>query len=73
MTVFLRLLPYDDKAAALTEAVAAVREGRTLNPVVHAVDPARFAKSLARRLPIGSASAFGGCSLSCRHLRVMEG
>src|SRR5262245_27642559 len=42
MTVFLRLLPYDDKAAALAEAVAAVRGGRTLNPVVHPVDPASF-------------------------------
>lgn len=40
--LFLRLLPHDDKATALTEAVAAVREGRTLNPVVHTVDPASF-------------------------------
>ncbi len=49
-SLFLRLLPYEDKAAALAEAVAAVREGRTLNPstelragpVVYAVDPASF-------------------------------
>lgn len=41
-TLFFRLLPYEDKAAALAEAVAAVREGRTLNPVIHAVDPASF-------------------------------
>lgn len=38
--LFLRLLPYDDKAAALTEAVAAVREGKNATPVVHTVDPA---------------------------------
>jgi hypothetical protein len=41
-SLFFRLLPYDDKAAALAEAVAAVREGRTLNPVAHTVDPTSF-------------------------------
>lgn len=41
-SLFLRLLPYEDKAAALAEAAAAVREGRTSNPVVHPVDPASF-------------------------------
>src|SRR5215510_7737388 len=41
-SLFLRLLPYDDKAAALAEAVVAAREGRTLNPVVHTVDPTSF-------------------------------
>jgi hypothetical protein len=41
-SLFLRLLPYDDKATALAEAVAAVREGRTLNPVVHVMDPDSF-------------------------------
>jgi hypothetical protein len=41
-SLFLRLLPYDDKAAALTEAVATVREGRALNPLVHTVDPTSF-------------------------------
>lgn len=41
-SLFLRLLPYDDKAATLTEAVVAIREGRTLNPVVHTVDPTSF-------------------------------
>ena len=40
--IFLRLLRDEDKAAALAEAVAAVREGRTLNPVVYTVDPASF-------------------------------
>jgi hypothetical protein len=40
--LFLRLLPYDDKASALAEAVKAVREGHTLNSVVHRVDPASF-------------------------------
>src|SRR6266508_2451044 len=40
--LFLRLLPYDDEASALAEAVKAVREGRTLNPVVHTVDPVSF-------------------------------
>ena len=41
-SLFLRLLPYHDKAAALTEAVAAVREGYTPNPAIHTVDPASF-------------------------------
>jgi hypothetical protein len=37
-----RLLPYEDKATALSEAVVAVRDGHSLNAVVHAVDPASF-------------------------------
>ena len=37
--LFFRLLSHDDKAAALAEAVAALREGHTLNPVTYAVDP----------------------------------
>ena len=41
-TLFFRLLSHEDKAAALSEAVAAVGEGRSLNPVAHAVDPASF-------------------------------
>jgi len=41
-SLFLRLLLHDDKAAALAEAVTAVREGRMLNPVVHTIDPASF-------------------------------
>jgi hypothetical protein len=41
-SLFLRLLPYEDKTVALAEAVVAVREGRTLNPVVHTVNPASF-------------------------------
>jgi hypothetical protein len=41
-TLFFRLLSHEDKAAALSEAVAAVSEGRSLNPVAHAVDPASF-------------------------------
>ena len=41
-TLFFRLLDQKDKAAALSEAVDAVREGRLLNSVVHAVDPVSF-------------------------------
>ena len=41
-TLFFRLLDSEDKAAALSGAVDAVREGRLLNAVVHAVDPASF-------------------------------
>ena len=41
-TLFFRLLDSGDKAAALSEAVGTVREGRLLNAVVHAVDPASF-------------------------------
>lgn len=41
-TLFFRLLDPEDKAAALSEAVDAVREGRLLNTVVHAVDPVSF-------------------------------
>src|SRR5437016_4743788 len=37
-----RLLPYEDKATALSEAVVAVRDGHSLDAVVHAVDPASF-------------------------------
>ncbi|MCI0424165.1 MAG: BREX-1 system adenine-specific DNA-methyltransferase PglX, partial [Acidobacteria bacterium] len=40
--LFLRLLRADDKAAALAEAMAVVREGRLLNPAVHLVDPVSF-------------------------------
>ena len=41
-TLFFRLLDQKDKAAALSEAVDAVREGHMRNAVVHAVDPASF-------------------------------
>src|SRR5262245_25584897 len=41
-SLFFRLLPYSDKAAALAEAISAVREGHALNSVVHSVDPALF-------------------------------
>ena len=41
-SLFFRLLPYGDKAAALGRAVDVVREGRTLNGVVHMVDPTSF-------------------------------
>src|SRR5262249_8656103 len=41
-SLFLRLLSYDDKAAVLTEAVAAMREGCTLNSVTYTVDPSSF-------------------------------
>lgn len=39
-----RLLPYADKATALSAAVGAVQEGYTLDSVVHAVDPASFSQ-----------------------------
>lgn len=52
-SLFLRILPYEDKAAALAEAVSAVREGHTLNPAVHTVDPTSF-----RQVP-GSPFAIG--------------
>src|SRR5712692_2873677 len=39
-----RLLPYEDKATALSAAVVAVHEGASLNAVVHAVDPASFSQ-----------------------------
>lgn len=41
-TVFFRLLQADDKAAALADATAALRDGRPTNPVVHVVNPASF-------------------------------
>jgi hypothetical protein len=41
-TLFFRLLSHEDKATALSEAVAAVGEGHSLNPMAHAVDPASF-------------------------------
>jgi hypothetical protein len=41
-TLFFRLLSHEDKAAALSEAIGAVRAGRTPDAVVHAVDPASF-------------------------------
>jgi hypothetical protein len=41
-TLFFRLLNHEDKAAALGDAISAVREGREANTVVHAVDPASF-------------------------------
>lgn len=44
-TVFLRLLAHEGneaKAAALAEAIAAVREGRPHNPVAHLADPQSF-------------------------------
>lgn len=37
-----RLLPYEEKATALSTAISAVQEGHTLDSVVHAVDPASF-------------------------------
>lgn len=41
-TLFFRLLNHEDKAAALADAIGAVREGREANTVVHAVDLASF-------------------------------
>jgi hypothetical protein len=40
-TLFFRLLNHEDKAAALSDAISAVRERReAANTVVHGVDPA---------------------------------
>jgi len=41
-SIFLRLLAFEDKAAALAEAVEAVSDGRELKSVVHQVDPESF-------------------------------
>lgn len=41
-TLFFRLLAQDDKAAALDEAIGAVRAGRTADGIVYQVDPAGF-------------------------------
>ncbi len=41
MTIFVRLLPYDDKAAALAVAVDTLRSGDA-NLNIHTVDPASF-------------------------------
>jgi hypothetical protein len=41
-TLFFRLLSHEDKAAALSEAIDAVRAGQTPDAVVHAVDPTSF-------------------------------
>jgi hypothetical protein len=40
VTLFLRLLSYDDKATALAGAITALREGRPLESVIYTVDPA---------------------------------
>jgi hypothetical protein len=39
---FFRLLSSDEKASALTDAVAAANEGRVANAVVYVVDPTSF-------------------------------
>jgi len=39
---FLRLLRHEDKAEAMAAAIAALREGRALPPVLYTVDPASF-------------------------------
>jgi hypothetical protein len=41
-TLFFRLLNHEDKAAALGDAISALREGRGANTVVRAVNPASF-------------------------------
>ena len=43
-TLFLRLLSYDDKSAALAESIKATQEGYTLNTVVHVVNPKSFSQ-----------------------------
>jgi len=43
-TTFIRLLSAQDKAEALTSAVAALRDGRTEEGVVFTVDPSSFSK-----------------------------
>lgn len=40
--LFIRLLPFEDKAQALAEAVSSISDGTALNSVVHAVDPDSF-------------------------------
>lgn len=40
--LFLHLLASEDKGDALLKAVEAARQGKALNPVVHAVDPTSF-------------------------------
>ena len=42
--LFLRLLPYDDKSVALTEAINAVQEGCSLNSDTYVVDPVSFSQ-----------------------------
>jgi hypothetical protein len=42
--LFLRLLPYDDKSATLTDSIKAAGEGCTLNTVVHIVNPTSFSQ-----------------------------
>jgi len=41
-TLFFRLLKHEDKAAGLSEALEAVRQGQTHNTVAYAADPASF-------------------------------
>jgi len=41
-TLFIRLLKREDKAASLSEALEAVRQGDTPDSVVHVVDPVSF-------------------------------
>ena len=41
-TLFFRLLAHEDKGAALADAVAAVRDGESTNPVAHRADPQSF-------------------------------
>jgi len=41
-TLFLRLLPYEDKSAMLSEAIESVSKGDTLNSVVHVADSTSF-------------------------------
>lgn len=41
-TLFLRLLPYEDKSAMLSEAIGSMGKGLTLNSIVYVADPASF-------------------------------
>ncbi len=41
-TLFLRLLSYDDKSAALADSIKIVLEGRTLGTIVNVVNPKSF-------------------------------
>jgi hypothetical protein len=41
-TLFFRLLQHEDKAAGLSEALDAVRQGHVRNSMVHVVDPVSF-------------------------------
>lgn len=42
--LFLRLLSYDDKSAALVESINEAQEGRSSDSNIHVVDPVSFSQ-----------------------------